>query len=70
MIGINAFIDIWQRRALSLERLPSFEFGILIFGTGTAFPNPGLRSFEVFHGLKSKQDYHAIENMFEAQVSI
>ena len=29
---------------------------------GHGFPNPSLRSFEVFHGLKrSKQDFHAVE---------
>ena len=46
---------------MNLPRVRNFNFGICIFGTGMAFPNPSLRSFEVFHGLKrSTQDFHAI----------
>ena len=46
---------------MNLPRVRNFNFSNFIFGTGTAFPNPSLRSFEVFHGLKrSKQDFHAI----------
>ena len=47
---------------MNLPRVRNFNFGMFIFGTGTAFPNPSLLSFEVFHGLKrSKQDFHAID---------
>ena len=37
---------------MNLPRVRNFNFGICIFGTCKAFPNPSLRSFEVFHGLK------------------
>ena len=53
---------ISQRHGMNLPRVRNFNFSICIFGTGTAFPNPSLRSFEVFHGLKkAKLDFHATE---------